>query len=462
MARQAAIVTKNANPDLALLDAGAARARLQRGEIKSVDLIEACLARIAETDGEIEAWAHLDPEFALAQARERDASRQAGQDLGPLHGLPVGVKDIFDTHGLPTENGTVIDAGRQPTEDCTVVNLLKEAGAVVIGKTVTTELAVYSPGKTRNPHNPAHTPGGSSSGSAAAVAAAMVPLAVGSQTNGSVIRPAAYCGVYGFKPTHGRISRHGVLIQSRYLDQVGLFARSVADLAMIAEPLMAYDAKDTDMRPASRPHLVETAAAEPPLTPVLAFLKSPVWDQAEAATKEAFAELAEALGDDCDEVELPEPFDAAVELHRTIMHADLAKSFAAYYSRGKDRLSAVLREMIESGQKVRAVDFNRAVEWQGVLNAGLERLFERYDAIVTPATTGEAPVGLDSTGSPVFCTLWTYCGTPAVTLPLMQGPSGLPLGVQLVGRRGDDARLLRTARWLVDRVADQDPDQATG
>ena len=242
-----------------------------------------------------------------------------------MHGVPVGVKDIFDTRGLTTENGTVLDAGRQPTEDCTVVNLLREAGAVIMGKTVTTELAVFHPGKTRNPRNPRHTPGGSSSGSAAAVAAGMVPLAVGSQTIGSVIRPAAYCGVYGFKPSHGRISRRGVLALSATLDHVGVFARSIVDVAVIAESLMAYDARDPDMRPTSRPHLVETAAEGPPVTPMLGFVKSPVWDKADEATKEAFAELTDALGDSCDEVALPEPFESAVELLRTIMYADLAK-----------------------------------------------------------------------------------------------------------------------------------------
>ena len=445
--------------DLAGLDAVAAVAALKRGEIKSVELVEACLAHIAETDAEVQAWAHLDPDFALGQAQACDEFRQAGHDIGPLHGVPVGVKDIFDTRGLPTENGTVVDAGRQPTEDCAVVARLKQAGAVVIGKTVTTELAYYTPGKTRNPHDPGHTPGGSSSGSAAAVAAGMVPLAVGSQTNGSVIRPASFCGVYGFKPTHGSISRHGVLALSRHLDQVGVFARNIPDAALIAESLMGHDPRDPDTRPTAVAHLVETAAEEPPVSPMIAFVKSPSWDRSEDATKEALAELVEVLGAGCDEVDLPEPFDQAIELHRTIMHADMARYLSRYYARGKDQLSSALRDIIESGGKVLAVDYNGAVDWIGTLNAGLDRLFERYDAILTPAAIGEAPAGLDSTGDPVFCSLWTYCGTPAVSLPLMQGPGGLPLGVQLVGPRGDDARLLRTARWLVGRLASQEGDQ---
>ena len=379
--------------------------------------VEACLARIDEREPDVQAWAHLDPAFALDQARACDRSRNAGEGTGPLHGLPVGIKDIFDTRGLPTENGTVLDSGRQPMEDCTVVGLLKEAGAVILGKTVTTELAVYAPGKTRNPHNLDHTPGGSSSGSAAAVAAAMVPVALGTQTNGSVIRPASYCGIYGFKPTFGRISRHGVLDLSRALDQVGVFARTVQDLALIAEPLMAYDDRDPDMRPVGRPRLLEVAAEEPPVDPCLAFVKTPVWEEAGDDTRNGFAEIVALLDGDCDEVSLPDPFDNAVDWHRTIMYADLAKSFATYYVQGKERLSGALREIIEAGRMVLAVDYNLAVEWREVLYAGLEKVFERYDAILTPAATGEAPRGLQSTGNPIFCTLWTTCGTPCVTLP---------------------------------------------
>ena len=443
---------------LTSLSAVEAARRLRDGALTSEQLVGACLERIEEAEPEVQAWAHLDPEHALEQARRLDAARQAGTACGPLHGIPVGVKDIFDTEDMPTENGTVLHAGRRPDYDATAVSLLRQAGAVILGKTVTTELAVYAPGKTRNPHDPERTPGGSSSGSAAAVAAHMVPLAVGSQTNGSVIRPASYCGVFGYKPTHGLISRHLVLPLSRQLDQLGVFARTVEDAVLIAEQLMAFDDRDPDMRPRTRPALVKTAAEEPPLDPVLAFVKSPVWDQADDDTKAAFAELVDILGENAAEVELPEPFNDAVEWHRTIMAADLARNLAPEYESGKDKLSATLREMIERGQKCLAVDYNRAVDRIPILNALLNQVFERYDAILTPAAVGEAPVGLGATGSPIFCTLWTYCGTPAVTLPLLVGANGLPLGVQLVGPRGDDARLLRTARWLVRRVADEDPD----
>ncbi|HET6468435.1 MAG TPA: amidase, partial [Geminicoccaceae bacterium] len=239
--------------DLVRLPAHQLLGLLLDGRLASEELTRACLARIEAREPEVQAWAFLDPAHALAQARERDAAKRAGRPLGPLHGLPVGVKDIFDTADMPTENGTVLLAGRRPTRDAAVVERLRAAGAVVMGKTVTTELAVYAPGKTRNPRHPEHTPGGSSSGSAAAVADHMVPLAIGSQTNGSVIRPAAFCGVLGFKPSAGLISRHGVLAQSPMLDHVGTFANHLADLALLTEPLIGFDARDQGTRPTARP-----------------------------------------------------------------------------------------------------------------------------------------------------------------------------------------------------------------
>jgi Asp-tRNA(Asn)/Glu-tRNA(Gln) amidotransferase A subunit family amidase len=419
----------------------------------SEGLVSACLERIAAIEDGIGAWAYLDADHALKQACEADRIQQDGQTLGLLHGIPVGVKDIFDTGDMPTEDGTVLHAGRQPQEDATAVALLREAGAVILGKTVTTELAVYAPGKTRNPHDLERTPGGSSSGSAAAVAAGMVPLAIGTQTNGSVIRPASYCGVYGYKPSYGRISRHRVLQQSRPLDQVGVFARTIEDAALIAEQIMAFDDRDPDTQMRARPKLVETVAAEPPFNPRLAFVKTPVWDQAETDTKEAVSELVAHLGENVGEVDLSDLFNGAVEQHRTIMEADLARSFEQEYASGKDKLSSILREMIERGQKVLAVDYNRAVSRIPEFNRALDKVFDWHDAILTPATTGEAPVGLESTGSPIFCTIWTLCGMPAITLPILQGSHGLPVGVQLVGSKGDDARLLRTARWLVSNLA---------
>jgi Asp-tRNA(Asn)/Glu-tRNA(Gln) amidotransferase A subunit family amidase len=438
------------------LSAAAVARLLADGRMGAEELTRAYLEQIEARDPQVEAWAFLDPDHALRQARAADDWRKRGRPLGPLHGIPVGVKDIIDTAGMPTENGTVLHAGRRPRRDATVVSLLKAAGAIVLGKTVTTELAVYAPSKTRNPHDPERTPGGSSSGSAAAVAAGMVPLAIGTQTNGSVIRPASFCGVYGYKPSHGLISRFGVLAQSRPLDTVGVLAADFADLAFFAEPLMAFDAHDPDLRPHARPDLIRISREAPPVPPQLAFVRSPVWDQAAEDTKAGFAELVEQLGERVEEVALPGSFDEAIEVHRTIMEADLAKSFAPEYERGRDRLSERLRDMIERGRRVLAVDYNRALERVPAYNARLAELFQRYDAILTPAAPGEAPKGLASTGSPVFCTIWTLCGTPALTLPLLTGADGLPIGVQLVGEKGDDARLLRTARWVLERVRGAD------
>jgi Asp-tRNA(Asn)/Glu-tRNA(Gln) amidotransferase A subunit family amidase len=429
---------------------GVDAARLIRdGAITSVQLLEACLARVRAVDGEVQAWTFLDPEHALAQARAADEWRLSGRPTGPLHGVPVAVKDIIDTADMPTENGSVLYAGRTPSRDAAVVAMLRSAGAVVMGKTVTTEFATYTPGKTRNPHNPAHTPGGSSSGSAAAVAAGMAPLALGSQTNGSVIRPAAFCGVYGFKPTHGLIPRSGIFKLSRTLDHVGVFARTLDDVALLAEQLLGYDEADPDSRPRARLPLRAVAAEEPPLPPMFAFVKTARWDRAEADTRAAFAELAERLDGQLEEVELLAASEEAFDCHRLIMEAEMAASLDREWERGRERLSERLRRQLERGREARALDYQRALASRPALIEAFGELFmTRYDAILTPAAPGCAPAGLDSTGDPSFCTLWTLLGMPAVTLPLLQGSGGLPIGVQLVGPRDGDARLLRTARWL--------------
>lgn len=428
--------------------AAEALAALREGQVSSREVVQACLDRIREHDENIEAWAFLDPELALEQADRIDEFRARGLPLGPLHGLPVGVKDILDTADMPTENGTVLHRGRTPAEDAAVVERLRAAGAVILGKTVSTELAVYSPGKTKNPHDPARTPGGSSSGSAAAVASFMAPVAVGTQTNGSVIRPAAYCGVYGFKPSHGLISRHRVLKQSPPLDTVGVMGRTLEDTALLADVLIGHDSRDPHSRPRAHPQISRIMAEEPPVDPKLVFIRTPVWDQAEETTKDALRELCEHLGD-VYMMELPSIFDGALKDHRRIMEADLAASFAREYSDGKDQLSQVLREMIERGQQVLAVDYNSALARIADYRSEIDEIINEFDAILTPAVAGEAPTGLDATGSPAFCTIWTLAGVPALTMPILQGPNGMPLGAQLVSAKGDDARLFRTARWLL-------------
>lgn len=438
-------------PDGRLTELGAVALaeRTAGGTAKAEAVTRAYLDRIAEEDGELGAFAHIDADLALAQAATLDRHRSTGRAVGPLHGVPVAVKDIIDVRGLPCENGTPIDAGRAPRKDAVLVSRLREAGAVILGKTVTTELAVFHPGKTRNPHNREHTPGGSSSGSAAAVAAHLAPLAIGTQTNGSMIRPASYCGVVGYKPTHGMISRTGVLTVSPTFDTIGVFGRTVEDVALLGDALVGFDAGDRAMRPAAPPRLSAIAATEPPLRPNLAFVRSPVWKEADEDVRGGFEELAAMLGDAVELVDLPDPFTRGHDLHAAIMLAEMARNLARYYDEGRDKLSDTIAGMIEEGRSVLAVDYTLARDWIEILNSGLDRLFERFDAIITPAATGEAPRGLDGTGSPTFCTLWTYCGVPAVSLPLMTGSNGLPIGVQLVGARGNDARLLRTARWLV-------------
>jgi Asp-tRNA(Asn)/Glu-tRNA(Gln) amidotransferase A subunit family amidase len=427
---------------------------IREGRLKSAELVRDCLDRVKAVDGGVGAWAFLDPDHVMRQAEELDRRRAAGKPTGPLHGVPIGIKDIFDTGDYPTEYGSPIHAGRTPRRDAACVARLRQAGAVIMGKTVTTELAYYAPGKTRNPHDPRRTPGGSSSGSAAAVAALMAPGAIGSQTNGSVIRPAAFCGVVGFKPTHGLVPRSGVLLLSRVLDHVGCFARTVEDAGLLAEVMAGYDAGDPDTRAMATPPLAAVAGQEPPLPPRFAFVKTPSWDVAEPTTHAAFAELVDALGRDAaNEVELPPIAKEIVGMHQVIMSVDMARNLNREYEKAGDKLSGVMRELIERGRKHLAVDYRRCVDLIEPINEAVDGIFNEYDAILTPAAPGEAPLGLNSTGNAIFCTLWTYLGLPAVTLPLFTGPGGLPMGVQLVGRRGNDARLLRTARWLAVAVA---------
>jgi Asp-tRNA(Asn)/Glu-tRNA(Gln) amidotransferase A subunit family amidase len=445
---------KNAN----LLSALEAREAIEEGILTSVELVEACFERIDEVEESIGAWAYLDRETALEQARQADNFRRRGLPLGALHGLPVGIKDIIDTSDYPTERGSVIYQGRTPTTDATLVSLLREAGAIILGKTVTTELAVYSPGKTRNPHNTEHTPGGSSSGSAAAVAAGMVALSVGTQTNGSVIRPASYCGVYGFKPSFARISRSGIMTQSKPLDTVGVFARSLEDLALISDVLMRFDSQDSDMKPVAPPCIARVMAEDVPVNPHFAFVRTPMWGQVEQSTKDGFRELIDSVNEEnsviIDVVDLPAQFGDIYKDHRNIMETDLAASFAKEYRDSKSQLSAELCEMIERGQKVLATEYNASLSKIKDYSEYLNDFFDEYDAILTPSTPGAAPAGIDNTGSPIMNTIWTSCGNPVINLPLLQNLDGLPVGVQIVAGKGDDARLFRTSRWLLEFLND--------
>lgn len=427
--------------------------RLAAGAVSARDVTEACLSRIAERDGEIHAFVHLDPDHARAQADAVDRHRKAGRAIGPLHGVPVAVKDIIDTADMPTENGTPLDAGRRPGRDATIVARLRAAGAVIIGKTVTTEFAFMHPRATRNPHNPEHTPGGSSQGSAAAVADGMVPLAIGTQTAGSVIRPASFCGVVGMKPTYGLVSLAGVLDICRPLDTAGVFATSIEDAALLVDALAGHDPADERTRPMAKPNLLAAARRDPPLAPLFAVVKGPTWQEASEDVAGLLEEVREALGEAADAVDLPSVFENAWPAHQRIMKVGFARNLRPYRERGEAEISEVMRAAMDEGAAVSAVDYLSALDWQNSLRAGLDRIFDRYNAILTPSAPGEAPRGLGSTGTAHFNFLWTLVGAPCITLPVARGSNGLPLGIQIVGRPGEDARLLPVARWLADRLA---------
>ena len=437
-----------------MLTASEAAAKMRDGLVTSEELVRDCLERIRTAEPVVQAWQFLDEEHALAQARAADERRRSGQPVGALNGIPVGIKDIIDTADMPTENGTVLHRDRTPATDAAVVAKLRAAGAVIMGKTVTTECAYFSPGKTRNPHNPEHTPGGSSSGSAAAVAAFMVPLALGSQTAGSTIRPGSFCGVYAFKPSHGLIPRTGVLSLSRTLDHVGLFARTADDIALLAEEFAGYDEGDPDTQPRGRIPFSRLAAEEPPIAPKIAFVKTPHWERTDADLKEGFGELIEALGEHVEELELLPSALQAWDWQRLIMEAEMAANLEPLWAAGPEKLSERLRALIERGRETKAVDYQRALKQLPAVRDSFDELFmERYDAILTPSALGTAPKGLAATGDPVFCVAWTLFGLPAINVPLLQGANGMPIGVQLIGRKNFDARLLRTARWLSAQVS---------
>jgi len=434
------------------LTAVEARDRMARGDITSEAYTQACLDQIASRDADVEAWAYLDPAQALEQARALDKQRASGAGMGSLHGLPVGIKDIIDTADMPTQNGCKIFEGYQPEKDATCVAILRAAGAVILGKTVTTELANTTPNKTKNPHNPGHTPGGSSSGSAAGVAAKMIPLALGTQTGGSVIRPGSFCGIHALKPTLGLISRTGVTLQSHTLDTVGVYGRSLADLAMITDVLSQFDPSDAVSYERGRPSISHVLAAGTAGTPRLGFFRSPAWEFAEPAAKAALETFVKSLGAAVQDVAIPE-MDNVIERHAHIMGAENSGYYGPLAERNPEGLSAKLRERLAEGAKVSAGDYVRAVAARDGLYRAVERTLDEVSALITLPSCGPAPKGLGSTGNPVFNGMWTYLGAPCVTLPLMT-VDGMPCGVQLIGKRRDEGRLLAVARWVEAQVAD--------
>jgi len=412
-------------------------------ELSSEALVRACLERIEAREPVVGAWAFLDAEAALAQARERDAEAPRSA----LHGLPFAVKDIFDTADMPTEYGSPIHAGRRPRVDAACVRRLREAGAVVLGKTVTTEFATYRPPRTVNPLDPERTPGGSSSGSAAAVADGMVPLALGSQTAGSTIRPASFCGCFGFKPTHGAVDLGGALRLSARLDTIGAMARSAADLELLLDALLD-PAPGAGRSGAEHPPAAPWSGADAG-APRFALVRTRHWELADTsgrAAVERAAALLEAAGAEVAETVLPAPFDGLTDAQTTIMAFDCARSLAAEREHHGERLSVPLRELLDQGAATGDDEYRDAVALAERCRAQLGEALAGADAILTPAAIGEAPPR-DSTGDPVFCRAWTLLGTPAVSVPGMSGEHGLPVGIQLVGAPGSDRALLAVAAW---------------
>jgi Asp-tRNA(Asn)/Glu-tRNA(Gln) amidotransferase A subunit family amidase len=427
--------------DLWLLGAAEAARRIAAGDLSSEALVAACLERISERDGAVRAWAHLDPDAALAQARERDAEGPRG----PLHGVPVGVKDIVDTAGLPTERGSAIHAGRRPGADAACVTRLRAAGAVVLGKTVTTEFAYFSPGPTRNPADPARTPGGSSSGSAAAVADGMVPVAIGSQTAGSVIRPAAYCGVLGLKPTRGLVDLTGVMTLSGNLDTLGWFARDAEDLAVLGGVL----ADDWPAAPGD-----DGRAGDPP---AFALARTPWWDRADGDSRRAVTAAAERLaaaGARVRDLDLPARFATLPESQAALMAFDMARSLAPEYEHHAAELSDVLRAFLERGRTIGPAVAGDAVAVASECRGLLDEQLEPGETLIVPAVTGEAPpFDAGGTGDPLFCRPWTLLGVPALSVPGATGAHGAPVGVQLVARADADGALVAAGGWAATHIS---------
>jgi Asp-tRNA(Asn)/Glu-tRNA(Gln) amidotransferase A subunit family amidase len=415
------------------ISATEAAARIAAGKLKSEALVAACLERIGQREKDVQAWAFIDPELALAQARARDREPRRTR----LHGIPVGVKDVLDTADLPTEYGSPIYRGNRTTCDAACVAQVRELGGVILGKTVTTEFATRHPNKTRNPHNLKHTPGGSSQGSAAAVADAMVPIAFGTQTTSSIIRPAAYCGVVGYKPSFGLVNRTGVKALSDSLDTVGTLTRTVPDAALIVEELSGAPVTSFD--------------AVPRMKPRIGFCRTPYWRQAERPTQETLEQAVprlERAGAKVAEVDLDGEFARLVEVQVTISTYEMFRALAYERTRFPDLISEHLMGRLLGGGRVTRAEYGEAQAMAQRCRARLGDVFREYDALLAPSAMGEAPEGLASTGDPVFGSSWTVLHGPAVTVPAFHGPRGLPLGAQIIGPLGNDGPTLLCAEWV--------------
>lgn len=412
-----------------------------------------CLEQIRLSDDDLGAWAHLNETSAIEEARQADERRRHGRALGALHGIPVGLKDIIDTAGFPTERGSPIYAGRQPDSDARVVEKLREAGAIIVGKTVTTELAWMHQSATRNAVNRQFSPGGSSSGSAAAVAAGQVPLAVGTQTGGSVIRPAAYNGVFGFKPSGGLISRQGILQTSATLDHVGLFARDAGDICLLADALSGHDSRDSGSYLAPRPRLLDGYLSDVPVEPAFVWIDMPYADRYSSSLAAGIDELCDVIGNESaatlDRIPAPKSFSALPGCHQIIYDVEILRSLETEWNLHRQLLSDTARAGLRRAESRTLDEYEEALGILAAAEQWFETFFHDYDAILTPSAPAIAPTYGSGTGDSICCVVWTLCGLPCLSAPLLTGEHNMPLGIQLVGARDRDERLMRTARWLL-------------
>ena len=422
--------------------------KIKDAEFTSVEVCEKYIERINKFEKDVKAWAHFDKKVLLEKATEADDHRRSGKPVGLLHGVPIAVKDIIGTVDMPTECGTVIRKGKSYSQNAEIIDLLHASGAIVMGKTATSELAYLGPPATTNPHDKNRTPGGSSSGSAASVASFMAPASIGSQTGGSVIRPASYCGVVGYKPSYGLISRNGVLRTSYSLDQIGMFGRKVEDVAMLAKVLIKKDKYDAATIHYSTENILTETKKGPIFEPKFIFYKTDHWKIIDKKSRESFEYFIKSFKKNIEIFDTPSYFKDIHKYHQIIHETDLANNFSVYFKKFKKKLSKYMQDAISNGNKYTAKEYAEAVDFMKRSYESYEEVFEDYHGVLSPSSPGVAPKGLKSTGTAEFNKVWSYLGTPCISLPLLEGENNLPLGVQLIGNKYDDHRFLGVANWL--------------
>ncbi len=423
-------------------------AKIKDAQLSSVEVCEKYIERINEFEKDVKAWAHFDKKVLLEKAAEADEHRKSGKPVGSLHGVPIAVKDIIGTVDMPTECGTVIRKGKSYSQNAEIIDLLHASGAIVMGKTATSELAYLGPSSTTNPHDKTRTPGGSSSGSAASVASFMAPASVGSQTGGSIIRPASYCGVVGYKPSYGLISRNGVLRTSYSLDHIGMFGRKVEDVAMLAKVLIKKDKFDPATIHYSTENILNETKKGPLFEPKFIFYKTDYWKIIDKKSKESFEYFIKSFKKNIEIFDTPSYFKDIHKYHQIIHETDLANNFSVYFKKFKKKLSKYMQDAITRGNKYSAKEYAEAIDFMKRSYESYQEVFEDYHGVLSPSSPGIAPKGLKSTGTAEFNKVWSYLGTPCISLPLLEGENNLPLGVQLIGDKYDDHRFLGVAKWL--------------